>query len=298
MPTGNPTIAFATMVRDDEVFLRLWIDHYGRLVPRDHLVILVDGLDQTVPDFAEGCQVIRMPRPPFGKDWSGQRWSMLSDLNALLLNRFDVVVLNDVDEILVVDPDRGFGLLDAIGRAKDVGVISPFAVELVHRTDICPDPIDLSRPIIGQRPHVRLNASYSKPCISSVPVRWSHGGHYSDFPTLNLDPDIYLFHLRYFDLETLKERQNRRFSFTQAAAQAGMENASGNGWTKSGTDVEQFLTSLQEKGDPVDTDFRFDWQRKRMSGNWTWDDTQKIWRHARFAARRTYKVPARFHAVF
>jgi hypothetical protein len=298
MPTEEPLVCFATMVRDDALFLRLWIAHYERLVPRDHLVILIDGLDQPVPDFADGCQVIRMPRPAVGKDWGVQRWVMLSDLNTLLLNRFEIVVLNDVDEILVVDPDRGVSLMDAIARAKDVGVLSPFAVELVHRTDICPEPIDFSRPIIGQRPHVRLNASYNKPCITTVPVRWSLGAHYSDFPTLNLDPDIYLFHLRYFDLETLKARQGRRFAFTRSATDAGVEGVSGNGWNKSSKDVEDFLLSLQEKGEPQDSDFGFDWQRKRMTSDWARDEEAGIWRHAKFANRRTYKVPERFHNLF
>ncbi len=298
MPHAAPCVCFVTMVRDDDLFLRLWITHYERMVPRDQLIILVDGLDQPVADFAAGCQVIRMPRPEVGKDWGVQRWVMLSDLNALLLNRFEIVVMNDVDEILVVDPDRGISLMDAIGRARQVGVISPFAVELVHRTDVCPDPIDFGRPIIGQRPHVRLNASYNKPCITSVAVRWSLGAHYSDFPTLTLDPDIYLFHLRYFDLETLRARQAKRFAFTQAATEAGVAGVAGNGWNKSSNEVEDFLRALQEKGAPLDSDFGFAWQRKRMTSDWAWDAEFNIWRHARFANRRTYKVPERFHDLF
>lgn len=298
MPTEDPLVCFATMVRDDDLFLRLWIAHYERLVPRDQLVILFDGLDKPVPGFADGCQIIRMPRPAVGNDWGVQRWVMLSDLNAFLLNRFEIVVLNDVDEILVVDPDKGISLMEAIGRAREVGVISPFAVELVHRTDICRAPIDFARPIIGQRPHVRLNASYNKPCITTVPVRWSLGAHYSDFPELHLDPDIYLFHLRYFDLETLKSRQEKRFAFTRSASEAGVAGVSGIGWNKSGKEVEEFLLSLQEKGEPQDTDFGFAWQRKRMTSDWSWDEDFRIWRHPKFSNRRTYNVPQRFHNLF
>jgi hypothetical protein len=286
------------MVRDDDLFLRLWIEHYERLVPRDHLIVLIDGLDQTIPDFAEGCQFIRMPRPSVSRGWDVKRWEMLSDLNTLLLSRFDIVVLNDVDEILVVDPNQGMSLMDAIGRATQVGVISPFAVELVHRTDICPEPINMSLPIIGQRPHVRINASYSKPCITTVPVRWSAGAHYSNYPTLNLDPSIYLFHLRYFDLETLRERQEKRFSFVQSANRSGVNDVAGNGWNKSARDIEDFLLSLQKKGAPLESDFRFDWQRERIVSDWAWDADANVWRHGKLANRRTYQVPERFHNLF
>jgi hypothetical protein len=223
---------------------------------------------------------------------------MLSDLNAFLLNRFEVVVLNDVDEILVTDPNSGISLIEAISRARDVGVISPFAVELVHRTDICDKSIDFSRPIIGQRPHVRLNASYNKPCITAKPVRWSLGGHYSDFPKLELDPNIFLFHLRYFDLETLRERQSKRFDLVKSARKLGVEGVSGNGWNKSSDDVEEFLVSLQQKGAPEDCNFGFEWQRRKMTSGWSWDAGEGVWRHAKLANRRTYSVPERFHNLF
>ncbi|MCX7289215.1 MAG: hypothetical protein NTW20_17170 [Rhodobacterales bacterium] len=293
-----PTVCFVTMVRDDDLFLRLWIRHYERIVPRDHLFILMDGQDREPPPFAAGCQILRIPRQAVGSDWDTRRWKMLSDLNTFLLNRYDIVALNDVDEILVVDPASGIGLIEAMSKAKELGVISPFALEVVHRFDICPDAIDLDRPILRQRPHVRLNGSYNKPCITSVPVRWSVGGHYSDFPTLNLDSDIYLFHLNRIDLDILKDRQAKRFALARSATEAGSVNVAGGGWKRTSDDAERFLRRLQETGPPEETDFTFSWQRKRMTSDWEWDKEFGVWRHARFANRRTYKVPERFHDLF
>lgn len=294
MAASPSSIAFVTMVRDDHFFLRIWVDYYARHVPRHHLFILMDGFDQTPPDFAAGCQIITLPRSEPGPGWDVRRWKMLADFNATLLGRFDVVVLNDVDEIIVPDPAHGIPLLDAVARAREVGVISPFAVEVVHRFDICPEPIDPSRPILRQRPHVRVNERYSKPCITSVPVSWNLGGHMSDFADLNLDETLYLFHLRFFDREMLLERQSHRLAITMAA-QPGQPEVAGGGWTKSETEIEGFLLSLQAQGKPVENDFQFSQKRRRMKGGWRKERDTGMWRLGTiFDRRRTYLVPDRF----
>jgi hypothetical protein len=289
-----PTIAFVTMVRDDHVFLRLWVDYYARHVPRQHLFILLDGFDQTPPDFTAGCQIITLPRCTPGPGWDMRRWVMLADFNATLLGRFDVVVLNDVDEIIVPDPASGVSLLDALARAREVGVISPFAVEVVHRYDICPAPLDPAQPILRQRPHVRIHSSYSKPCITSVPVRWSLGGHQSDFSNLHLDPALFLFHLRFVDRDMLLERQAMRHSLMQVPAPREQEIA-GNGWAKSSDDIDDFLLALQSTGAPQEVDFKFEWQRKRITSDWQMDRNSTLWRHGKVKNLRIYWVPERFH---
>lgn len=293
----NPTIAFVTMVRDDHVFLRLWVDYYARHVPRNQLFILLDGFDQTPPDFTAGCQIITLPRSTPGPGWDMRRWTMLADFNATLLGRFDVVVLNDVDEIIVPDPASGVCLLDALARARNVGVISPFAVEVVHRFDICPEPIDTTQPILRQRPHVRVHSSYSKPCIASVPVRWSLGGHRSDHPVLDLDPNLYLFHLRFFDRDMLLARQAKRHAIMQGAAPA-QPIVAGIGWTKTSDDIDDFLLALQKEGLPEDKDFHFDWQRKRIEREWRKDEDSTLWRHGKVANLRTHVIPERFRDLF
>lgn len=263
----------------------------------------MDGFDQTPPDFAAGCQIITLPRSEPGPGWDLRRWKMLADFNAALLGRFDVVVLNDVDEIIVPDPARGIPLLDALGRAREVGVITPFAVEVVHRFDICPAPIDPDRPILRQRPHVRVHSSYAKPCITSVPVRWSVGAHRSDFPRLHLDETLFLFHLRYLDRDLLLARQTTRNDFVRGAR--GQDDTSGNeedviagvGWAKSTRELDRFLRELQQTK-PEDKDFRFDWQRRRIARSWVKDEGADLWRHGKMVGKQTYLVPDRFQDIF
>lgn len=297
MQRATPKLAFVTMVRDDAFFLRLWIAHYAALVPRHHLFILIDGFDQTPPPEAAGCQIIMLPKGQTGPGWDKRRWDTLSDFAATLLGRFDIVVLNDVDELLVTDPASGIGLEQAIGRAQDLGVISPFALEIIHRPDLEPAPLDPTRPILHQRRHVRINASYCKPCITSKPLRWSLGGHYSDYPTLHLDDVLLLFHLRYVDRDMLLARQAARNALMQTGLPGAAEVA-GGGWAKSVAEIDAFLNSFISHGPPEPTELVFDWQKKRIRAGWAFDSAQEIWRHPTLHNRRSYILPDRVKGLF
>jgi hypothetical protein len=296
MSRAAPQIAFVTMVRDDAYFLRLWIAHCAAHAPRAHLFILFDGLDQVPPPEATGCQCLFLPRAEMGPGWDARRWAMLSDFAATLLGRFDVVAVNDVDELLVNDPATGETLPQALARATEVGAISPFALEVVHRPDLEP-ALDKRRPVLSQRRYVRLNASYCKPCVIAQPVRWSVGGHYSSHPRLHLDTSLYLFHLRYLDRDMLLARQAARQAAMPPRA-ADEAQVAGGGWAKTSDEVGEFLQSLQDRGAPVEGDFQFDWQRRRITSGWHYDDSAGIWRHPKLHNRKTYVLPPRFRGQF
>ena len=138
---AGPQIAFVTMVRDEPFFLPLWVDYYSRFVARTQLFVVIDGFDQALPDCLNGCQVLRLPRAEVRPGWDEARWNMLSSFANTLLGRFDIVVLNDVDELVVLDPAQGDDLVGALAEAQHIGVISPFAIELVHRTDLEPSAL-------------------------------------------------------------------------------------------------------------------------------------------------------------
>jgi len=286
-------IACVTMIRDEPVFLPIWAGHWRAVVPPEHMFILIDGLDQPVPEVVRDCQVIRLPRRPLAAGWDEARWRMLSAFANSLLERFDVVVLNDVDEVVVLDPEAGGTLAEALAEARHLGVISPFAIEVVHRIDREPGDLDLTRPVLAQRRHGRINASYCKPCIIARPVRWSLGGHYADFPKLHLSRSLFLLHLRAMDAGLLRSRQAARFAMVTDAAGAVVDGVAGGGWARGGDEVERFLDSFT-KSEPEETDFRFDWQRRRIEDSWQLDKNSGLWRHDRLHNRRSYVIPERF----
>lgn len=297
MQPAPSDIAFATMVGDEPVFLPIWINYYARFMPKAQLFILVDGLHRSIPPEAEGCQIIRLPSVTPGPGWDLARWRMISLFTQTLLLRFEVVVFNDVDEILLADPRAEGDLLHHVARAREVGVVSPFAIEMLHRIDLEPEPLDPARPILSQRRFGRINASYCKPCITSKPLNWSIGGHYSDYPQLHLDPSLFLFHLRFVDHHLLRDRQASRQAMMQPGAAKGAEVA-GAGWLKGAQDMTDFLQSFVDAGPPVPNDFSFDWQRKRIIDSWQYDIEAGIWRHDRLHNRKTYPLPERMRDQF
>lgn len=225
-------VAFVTMVRDEPVFLPIWLGYYERLVPRAHLFVVLDGLDLPVPAGLDGVQLLRVPKGRIGAGWDEARWRMLSALTSSLCERFDVVVTNDVDELILHDPAMGGSLMTDLLAASDLGVISPFAFEIVHRPDIEPAPLDLNRPLLRQRSHGRINAAYCKPCITSRSLRWSIGGHHSDFPVLNLSRSLYLFHLRAMDSDLLRQRQMQRRDMVADSEGRLRPGIAGGGWSR------------------------------------------------------------------
>jgi len=287
-------IAFVTMVRDEPVFLPLWIAHYARIAPRDHLFVVVDGLQQTLPPEVAGVQVLRVPQVPVGPGWDEARWRMLTAFANALLERFDVVVLNDVDELIVLDPAQGDDLAAALAEAQQIGVISPFALEVVHRPDLETAPLQVDRPILQQRRHVRINSSYAKPCITARKIRWSLGGHTSDFPDLHLSRKLYLFHLRAMDRDMMHARQTQRRRLVSDAAGEVVQGVAGPSWRLAADEVDAYYAKFTERGAPEESDFDFDWQRQRIEQDWTRDPLTGFWAHARVLNRRSYRVPDRF----
>ncbi len=287
-------IAFVTMVRHEPVFLPLWIAHYARIAPRSHMFVLIDGLEEALPPEAAGLQVLRLPQLPAGPGWDESRWRMLTAFANTLRERFDVVVLNDVDELIVLDPTHGDDLAGALAEAREIGVISPFAVEVIHRPDLETDPLRLDAPILEQRRHVRINSSYAKPCITARPIRWSMGGHKADHPHLHISRKLYLFHLRAMDRDMMCARLQQRQRLVSDVAGNAVEGVAGTGWNMGVNEVDAFLRKCADRGPPEEGDFDFEWQRRRIEQSWTRDRRTGFWEHARVLNRRTYRVPDRF----
>ena len=50
-------ICALTMVRNDEFYLRKWVEYYGAQLGRENLYVYFDGVDQQVPEWCEGVNV-------------------------------------------------------------------------------------------------------------------------------------------------------------------------------------------------------------------------------------------------
>jgi hypothetical protein len=98
------------------------------------------------------------------------------------------------------------------------------------------------------------------------------------------------------DAGLLRARQAARFAMVTDAAGQVVEGVAGGGWARGGDEVERFLESFTRAA-PEETDFRFDWQRRRIEDSWHLDKKSGLWRHDRLHNRRSYVIPERFSSL-
>lgn len=202
-------LAVITMVYEDEFFLRIWLSYWERFIPRKNIYVLIHGNYEEHEAIAEGCNTIRVHRPPQTANSEINRWKMISGIASGLTYMFKKVIYTDVDEIITLDPKTGTDLVQHILDLKNP-VVSPFGLEVVDPIELQLDPINDLAPILTQRPFFSIGMPYSKPCIISTPTKWGSGGHFCDRQDIGLSDELFLFHLRLFDRNFYSDRANKR----------------------------------------------------------------------------------------
>lgn len=205
VPTWTPSrapfrapLAIVTMVYNEAVFLPLWLRHYTLQAEPRHCYVVDHGSDDGSTDRAglpAGLNLVRIPRSP--QD-DARRCRFMSQFCAGLLVWYESVIYVDVDEILVADPALHASLADYAASLDAHAVISAIGLDLLH----CPDDepvLDWSRPVSLQRRWLRFSSAMCKPVLIRRPVSWAPGFHNIDAPP-RFD-ELFLFHLRYVDLE-------------------------------------------------------------------------------------------------
>ncbi|MBE1282412.1 MAG: hypothetical protein GJ676_03780 [Rhodobacteraceae bacterium] len=221
------TVAALTMVRDDAFFLKAWLRHYGEMFGRENCYVVNHGRGEEVADLAQGCNVIGIPGDPH-KNFDMKRWRMLNNFVMALRCYYNHVVVGDVDELVVLDPDSGTDLRSWLETVPANRVLTPVGLEVIHRIDREDEKI--SGPILGPRRHVRLAPHYSKPCIVSTGTKIARGGHFTQYGKLHAPDSLYLFHLKYCDFDAYAEAMDRRNAVTQATGASVKEAAIGRHW--------------------------------------------------------------------
>lgn len=222
------TVAVVTMVRDDIFFLTAWLRHYGTLFGRENCYIINHGRGSAVAELAVGCNIIGIPGEAH-KNFDMKRWRLLNNMVAGLKSYYKHVIVGDVDELVVLDPDEGIDLLQYLEGTPEKRVLTPLGLEVIHRIDRETEVINDS--VIGPRRHVRIAPHYSKPCIVSVGTKIARGGHFTQYDQLLTPDGLYLFHLKFCDFPSYVEAMDRRNDVTAAVNVANIRDASiGKHW--------------------------------------------------------------------
>lgn len=200
-------IAALTMVRNDDFFLRKWVEYYGKQLGKENLYIYFDGTDQKIASFCEGTHAEAVEK--IGSqvvEAEKGRLSFLSDKAAALLGGgYDLVIGVDADEFIVVDPKVGKSLPEFLSGLRIRSSVSGLGIDFGQKLGVEPDITD-EKPFLSQRHYGQIGTRYTKPSILAKPLRWGSGFHRIKGHNFHIVKDLYLFHFGYFDMKRLEER--------------------------------------------------------------------------------------------
>lgn len=200
-------IAALTMVRNDDFYLRKWVEYYGRELGKENLWIYFDGTDQTIAPFCEGTNAFLHEK--IGNQVVAAekgRLRFLSERAASLLEQgYDLVIGVDADEFIVVDPKRELSLREYLSAQK-IGVsLSALGLDFGQKLGEEGD-ITGNEPFLKQRHYAQIGTRYTKPSIVAKPCIWGSGFHRIKGHNFHIAKDLYLMHFGYFDKRRLEER--------------------------------------------------------------------------------------------
>ena len=158
-------ICALTMARNDAFFLKKWISYYSEQLGEENLYVFLDGEDQSLPyDTGKVNVVVRKRVSQEVTVADRTRIGFLNEQAHLLLQRYDLVIGSDADELLVVDPKVGESLVEYLSHAKCNPCISGLGVDVGHHLKE-EQPIDGSKPFLSQRKYALMDSQYTKPVV-------------------------------------------------------------------------------------------------------------------------------------
>lgn len=283
-------VAAVTMVRDDAFFLKAWLRHYGGLLGRENCTVINHGRGAEVARLAEGCNVIGIPGDPH-PNFDMKRWRLLNNVVQGLRCYYTHVIVGDVDELVVVDPDDGRDLLTYLRGTRGKRFLTPLGLEVIHRTDRETQPI--TDRILGPRRHVRLAPHYSKPCIVSHGAKIARGGHFTQYDKLHTPDALYLLHLKFCDFGTYVETMNARNRVTEEVGASVQEASIGRHWFAEARGEDRAVFDGFQAQEARE-DFDLGWVRKRMHRSWAARGDTGYWAFKRPVYEEQYLLPDRF----
>jgi hypothetical protein len=287
------TIAALTMVRDDAFFLKAWLGYYGEMLGRENCYVVNHGRGEEVAELAKGCNVIGIPGDPH-KNFDMKRWRMLNNFVMGLRCYYNHVIVGDVDELVVVDPELGMDLKSWLQTVPANRVLTPLGLEVIHRIDC--EGEEISGPILGPRRHVRPAPHYSKPCIVSTGTKIARGGHYAQYGKMHSPDHLYLMHLKFCDFSQYSEAMNRRNAVSASTGSSIKEASIGRHWFAEARGEDRAVFDAFEQLEMKDG---FDLLpiRKNMFDSFRARGETGFYEFDRSDPKTQYKLPERFNGI-
>lgn len=297
MDSYKNTLGVVTMVYEDYFFLERWYRYYAAQVGAENLYVFSHGNDPRHREIARNANVMNLPRDRIMFKFDRRRWRMLGNFATGLLDFYNWMIVADVDEIVVADPDRAAGIVDylqdAYGGMKDAPKnIAPLCLELVHLPEQEPLPIEATETILSRRRIFRPNKNYSKPCLVGGPVGFAPGGHRNTLGPRHLPENLYTLHLKYFDRDTIEARGEEKKKVVSDAGDLGSRYDHTHAWNRTREAYDGIVAAATLGGE----DIALPEFRAAMLKQFERYTNQYVWGPVRSST--LYRIPERFADVF
>lgn len=216
-----PDIAVITVVRDEAAMLPRWVRHYTRQVGGPERLFVVD--DNSADGSTDGlpCPVLKLPDRDH-REWAVTRLKMVNAFATGLLQSFDAAVFVDADECLVANPKKYADLRELVADRPDAKGIGAMGLNVVHRVGVEP-PLDPDQPVLRQRRLAKFIPKMCKPAVKRGTGHWASGSHGLRMP-YDIDPDLYLFHLKFADRDHLVHTAGKRLELMEETGRGADAN--------------------------------------------------------------------------
>lgn len=297
MNASKSPLCVLTMVYSDYFFLERWYRYYSAQVGAENLYILSHGNDPKHREIAPEANVINVPRDPQMIKFDRRRWLMMSRIASGLLEFYNWALVSDVDEILIVDPDKSPDLLTYVQEKFPEGQetpknICPLGLQIVHMPEQESLDIGSMDPILSRRRHFYPSRVYSKPCLVGAPVQFGPGGHRNNLGLRYMDPDLYLLHLNFFDRSRLEARAKQKRAVTETAKLSNADFQKKHPWDDMLEQYHRIIDTYEYGGE----DIALPHVRSALARQHEKFSNQYVL--GKFNEKTLYKLPERFGSVF
>ncbi len=284
-------VCFVTMVRGDHIMLKKWINHHANMVDnKSALHIFLHGYDPELRAIASECSVVTLPFDPTGEGFEEARRRLFFGLAGALRGYYRHVIILDSDEFIIIDPNLKKTLSEHLcDHTYEGAALSPIGFDVVQRRSEELEPVNFILPILGQRRFGFLDGVYSKPCIFQ---KQPTGGnqHTLAGEKWEIDPMIFLFHFRFFDIEYSESINNERMALVAEFDKQGANHAIGT-WKDRDKKFSKLLKIVDEEECPPLTSNLVESFRLLQLENYKSRGGRFMWKNSR---RGPYEIPARF----
>ncbi len=192
MKTKN--VAAITMAYG-EPFIAKWVGYYSAQFGPENVYVISHGSSRYHDEVCTDVNHITVPRI-MDKNHDRHRARLMSFYANALLETHQCILVSDTDEIVAVDPDLGLPLKDYLLQ-RDQGAAAPLGFNVFGKD--ADAPLDWEKPVLQQAYYLVFHHGFCKPVIRWEVAEHSGGGHSLRDRKFEVDPNLYLFHLKFAD---------------------------------------------------------------------------------------------------